>query len=110
VSAVNAALIGVRLGLGMGKLALTVANGAADALVQRRAPYDLVIANILAGPLIELASDIAAIAAAKSQLVLAGLLGAQAHAVARAYRREGYRLAERLDLGDWAILRLRKRT
>jgi ribosomal protein L11 methyltransferase len=41
--------------------------------------------------------------------VLAGLLGVQAQAVARAYRRQGYRLAERLDLGDWAILRLRKR-
>jgi ribosomal protein L11 methyltransferase len=110
VTAENAALNGVRLGLGMGRLGLTVADGTADALVERRAPYDLVIANILAGPLIELAADIAAIAAAKSQLVLAGLLGTQASAVARAYRRQGYRLAERLDLGDWAILRLRKRT
>ena len=110
VTAENAGLNGVRLGLGMGRLGLTVADGTDDALVQRRAPYDLVIANILAGPLIDLAPDIAAIAGAKSQLVLAGLLGTQAHAVARAYRRQGYRLAERLDLGDWAILRLRKRT
>ena len=109
VTAENAALNGVPLGLGMGRLALTVADGANDALVQRRAPYDLIIANILAGPLIELAPDIAAIAAAKSQLVLAGLLRRQADEVARAYRRQGYRLAERLDLGDWAILRLRKR-
>jgi ribosomal protein L11 methyltransferase len=109
VTAENAALNGVPLGLGMGRLALTVADGADDPLVQRRAPYDLVIANILAGPLIDLAPDIAAIAGVKSQLVLAGLLGTQAQAVARAYRRQGYRLAERLDLGDWAILRLRKR-
>jgi len=109
VTAENAATNGVRLGLGMGRLALTVADGTADSLVQRRAPYDLVIANILAGPLIELAPDIAAITAPKSQLVLAGLLATQAGAVAQAYRRQGYRLAERLDLGDWAILRLRKR-
>ncbi|HEU4961617.1 MAG TPA: 50S ribosomal protein L11 methyltransferase [Sphingomonas sp.] len=109
VSAENAGANGVPLGLGMGRLALAVADGTADGLVERRAPYDLVIANILAAPLIALAPDIAAIAAAKSQLVLAGLLGTQADAVARAYRRQGYRLAERLDLGDWAVLRLRKR-
>jgi ribosomal protein L11 methyltransferase len=109
VTAENAGLNGVRPGLGMGRLALTIADGADDALVERRSPYDLVIANILAGPLIDLAPDIAAIAAPKSQLVLAGLLGTQADGVARAYRRQGYRLAERLDLGDWAILRLRKR-
>lgn len=109
VTAENADLNGVALGLGMGKLALTVADGTDDALVARRAPYDLVIANILAGPLIDLAPDISAIVAPKSQLVLAGLLKTQADAVARAYRRQGYRLAERLDLGEWAILRLRKR-
>ncbi|TPG13502.1 50S ribosomal protein L11 methyltransferase [Sphingomonas koreensis] len=110
VTAENAEADGVALGLGMGRLALTVADGTADALVQRRAPFDLIIANILAGPLIDLAADIAAIADGKSQLVLAGLLGTQASAVARAYRRKRYRLAERLDLGDWAILRLRKRS
>ena len=109
VTVENAAINGVPLGLGMGKLALTVADGADDALVQRRAPYALIIANILAGPLIDLAPDVAAIAAPKSQLVLAGLLRTQAEAVARAYRRQGYRLSERLDLGDWAILRLRLR-
>lgn len=110
VTAENAEANGVALGLGMGRLALTVADGTDDALVARRAPYDLVIANILAGPLIDLAADVAAIAAPRSQLVLAGLLQTQAAAVARAYRRQGYRLAERLNLGDWAILRLRKRS
>jgi len=105
----NAEINHVPLGLGMGRLAMTVANGADDPLVQRRAPYDLVIANILAGPLIEMALGFAALAAPGGQIVLAGLLGTQAEAVAHAYRRQGCRLAERLDLGDWAILRLRKR-
>ena len=109
MTAENAALNGVPLGLGMGRLALAVADGTADALVERRAPYDLVVANILAGPLIAMAGDIAAITAPKGQVVLAGLLGSQAAAVARAYRRRGFRLAERLDRGDWAILRLRAR-
>jgi ribosomal protein L11 methyltransferase len=109
VTADNALANGVATGLGMGRLALAVADGTRDALVQRRAPYDLVIANILAGPLIDLSADISALAAPKSQLVLAGLLSTQAGAVARAYRRQGYRLAERITLGDWAILRLVKR-
>lgn len=109
MTAENAAINGVPLGLGMGRLALAVAEGTHDPLIDRRAPYDLIVANILAGPLIDLAADIAAIAAPKSQLILAGLLTSQASVVARAYRRQGYRLAEQRELGDWAILRLRLR-
>ncbi|MGN6374441.1 MAG: 50S ribosomal protein L11 methyltransferase [Sphingomonas sp.] len=109
VTAENAGINGVPLGQGMGRVALAVADGTDDPLVQRRAPYDLIVANILAGPLIDLAPAIAAIATPGGQLVLAGLLQSQAADVARAYRRQGYRLAERLTLGDWAILRLRKR-
>lgn len=109
VTSENAVVNGVPLGPGAGRLSLSVADGTADPLVVQRAPYDLIIANILAGPLIDLAPDIAQIAAPGSQLVLAGLLGTQASAVVGAYRKTHYHLAERLDLGDWAILRLRKR-
>jgi ribosomal protein L11 methyltransferase len=105
----NAEANKVAMGQRQGRVALAVADGTDDALVQRRAPYDLVIANILAGPLVEMAGDIAAIMAPRGQLVLAGLLKTQAEGVARAYRRRGLRLAARLDLGDWAILRLRMR-
>lgn len=109
VTAENADINGVPTGQRQGRVALRVADGTQDAMVQRRAPYDLIIANILAGPLIELAPDIAAIAAPKAQLVLAGLLTTQAEAVARAYRRQGFRVAGRMVLGDWTILRLRLR-
>ncbi len=109
VTVENAAKNGVALGLGQGRLGLAVANGTDDALIQRRAPYDLIVANILAAPLIELAHGITDIAAPGAQVVLAGLLRGQADVVARAYRLQGFRLAEQLDLGDWAILRLRRR-
>ncbi len=109
VTAENAAINAVATGQRQGRVALAIADGTNSTLVQRRAPYDLIIANILAGPLVTLAPDIAAIADAKAQIVLAGLLGTQAASVARAYRRQGFRLAERIDLGDWAILRLRLR-
>ena len=105
----NAANNGVMLGQRAGKLAMVIAEGLDDADLQRRAPYDLVIANILAGPLIDLAADIGAVTLPQGQAVLSGLLGTQAAAVARAYRSQGFRLAERLDLGDWTVLRLRKR-
>lgn len=105
----NAQANQVVLGQRPGQLAMFIAEGLDDADLQRRAPYDLVIANILAGPLIDLAGDIAMVTSPQGQAVLSGLLGTQADAVARAYRMVGFRLAERLDLGDWTVLRLRKR-
>ncbi|MFM9827214.1 MAG: 50S ribosomal protein L11 methyltransferase, partial [Sphingomonas sp.] len=109
MTAENAGINGIATGQRQGSVALAVADGIDDPLIRRRAPYDLVIANILAGPLVEMAADITAIASAKAQLVLAGLLSTQADTVARAYRRQGCRVAERRVLGDWTILRLRVR-
>ena len=53
----NAAINGVTLGHGAGELLLAVADGMDSPLLAARAPFDLLIANILAGPLIELAPD-----------------------------------------------------
>ena len=55
VSEENAAINGVKLGHGAGQLLLAVADGMDHPLIAARAPFDLLIANILAGPLIELA-------------------------------------------------------
>jgi ribosomal protein L11 methyltransferase len=109
VTAENAAINGVALGGGAGELALTVAAGMQNPLLIGAAPYDLIIANILAGPLIELAPDVSMALAEGGTLILAGLLEGQATAVARAYRREGLRLAGRIDNGHWPTLRLVKR-
>jgi ribosomal protein L11 methyltransferase len=78
-------------------------------MLQRRAPYDLVIANILAGPLIELSPSFAAIARAGGSIILAGLLDTQAEAVLAAYRAQGFMLVRRCDNGDWPCLWMRKR-
>ena len=88
-------------------LALVVADGAQDEAVARGGPYDLVIANILAGPLIAMAPEIAAIAAPGATVLLAGLLATQFEAVADAYRAVGCAVAERDTRGDWTIVRLR---
>jgi ribosomal protein L11 methyltransferase len=76
--------------------------------IRARAPFDLVIANILKGPLIELAPEIARHAASPGQVILSGLLVAQADDVLEAYAAQGFALAEREDVGDWATLVLRR--
>ena len=95
-------------GRGPGALTMVIAPGTDDPLIQARAPYDLLIANILAGPLVELAPDFAAVTAPGGSLLLAGLLTTQEAAVRAAYRRAGFRLARRVTNGDWSILWLRK--
>lgn len=109
VTADNAVINDVRLGHAQGELALCVASGTDHALIQRRACYDLVIANILAGPLIELAPSLAEILQEDGSLILAGLLNTQADAVLRAYRAQGFRLQRRDDKGDWPCLWLVRR-
>ncbi len=109
VTADNAHINNVTLGQRQGNVALCVATGTDHEMIQRRAPYDLVIANILAGPLIELAPSFAKIIADGGSLILAGLLDTQAHSVAKAYRAQGFRLAQTKATGDWPCLRLIKR-
>ena len=109
ISADNARANGIGLGDGPGRLALVTAAGGNHPALAGRAPYDLLIANILAGPLIELAPSLCALVEDGGTIVLAGLLDTQADAVIAAYRAQGMRLAERADRGDWPTLRLRKR-
>jgi ribosomal protein L11 methyltransferase len=106
----NAALNQVPLGAGRGELTMVIADGMGDALLRARGPYDLLIANILAAPLIALAGDFAAAVAPGGSVLLAGLLETQEAAVRRAYRRAGFRLADRQVNGDWSILWLRRRS
>ncbi len=90
---------------GAPRVAALVADGLSHRTLVASAPYDLVIANILAQPLIDMAPWIAASVAKRGTLLLAGLLDTQADTVARAYRRQGMRLAGR-GIGQWPVLRL----
>ena len=99
----NAAINGVKLGHAPGELLLAVADGMEHPLIAARAPYDLLIANILAGPLIELAPAFAKSVAPGASVVLAGLLDSQADAVIAAYEAKGMKLVERGE-GEWRVL------
>jgi ribosomal protein L11 methyltransferase len=106
----NARLNAVPMGAGAGAAVMIVADGMDDPLLQMRGPYDLLIANILAGPLVSLAPDFGKAVAPGGNLLLAGLLaGEQEAAVKRAMHLAGFRMAARLQRGDWAILWLRRR-
>ena len=104
----NAALNGVALGEEPGELTLVVADGMAHPALAARAPFDLLIANILAGPLIELAEDFVAATAPGGTILLAGLLDTQAEAVTGAYVQRGCRLVEP-GQGEWRVLVLERR-
>jgi ribosomal protein L11 methyltransferase len=71
-------------------------------------PFDLIFANILKGPLIELAPAISAALAAGGRAILSGLLATQAEAVTAAYVAQGLCLQDRNDLGEWSTLVLQK--
>lgn len=91
---------------GIDALHLIVADGALSDDIAARAPYDLVIANILAGPLISMAPEVAAIAAPGGAIVLAGLLNTQREQVIAAFAACGCTLELVDRRGDWTILRL----
>jgi len=87
-------------------ITLVAADGMDHPAIQASAPFDLIIANILAGPLITLAPDLTATLGQNGTIVLAGLLATQAEDVLAAYSAKGMRLTARIDSGDWSILTL----
>jgi len=99
----NAAINHVQLGHGTGELLLAVADGMDSPMLAARAPFDLIIANILAGPLIDLAPDFVKALAPNGTVVLAGLLGTQADGVIQAYEQQGMTLRDR-GSGEWPVV------
>ncbi|KKB09987.1 50S ribosomal protein L11 methyltransferase [Devosia chinhatensis] len=72
------------------------------------APYDLIVANILAGPLTDLAPGMGQIADSSGIAILSGILNTQADGVIAAYEAAGFSLVEHLKRKDWTTLVLRK--
>jgi len=95
---------------GVGPLIRAVtAAGLDHRAIVRGTPYDLIAANILAGPLVEIAPALGRAAARHATVILSGLLETQAARVAAAYALQGMVLRRRLVRGDWATLILEKR-
>jgi ribosomal protein L11 methyltransferase len=80
------------------------ADGLSHPIVRTNSAYDLVFANILAGPLIALAQEIRRTTRPGGSVILSGLLRRQARAVRAAYVSRGFRLVRRIDLDAWTTL------
>lgn len=70
-------------------------------------PYAVIFANILKGPLIDLAPSLSGALAKGGHVILSGLLNEQAQDVINAYEAQGLSLVARGNLGDWTTLTLR---
>ena len=90
-------------GLG-GRIECLEAAGLDHPRLREAAPFDLIFANILKGPLIELAPSIGAGLARGGRAILSGLLVVQAEAVTEAYLGAGFSLESRDDIGEWSTL------
>ncbi|OIQ30583.1 MAG: ribosomal protein L11 methyltransferase [Alphaproteobacteria bacterium MedPE-SWcel] len=72
------------------------------------APYDLIFANILKGPLVALSPDMAAHLRAGGYAILSGILNEQADDVIAVYAQNGINLVKRDEIGEWTTLTLRR--
>lgn len=76
--------------------------------LQARAPYDLIFANILKGPLIQLAPDLAKSLAAGGKAILSGILNTQAEDVVLVYKKAGFSVVSRDEIAEWTTLVLER--
>src|SRR5215213_4420647 len=90
---------------GIGPLVTCIrAKSLAGRSFQTRAPFDLVLANILLAPLSRLAKPMRRLLAPGARVILSGLLANQENAALAAYRAHGLKLMRRIPLGEWVTL------
>ncbi len=90
----------------MPNLPFVTADGTQHDEIQENAPYDLIIANILAGPLVELAPEMCAALTDHGTMFLSGLLIRQEEEVIAAYKAQGLECTSRLNREEWSALTL----
>lgn len=97
----NARLNGVS-----GRIAFATASGFRAPLIAERAPFDLIVANILARPLMRMAPALAASLARGGEAILSGILAGQRWKVLSAFNAQGLHHRETLQRDGWVTLRL----
>jgi ribosomal protein L11 methyltransferase len=91
------------------KLICCISDGYDNAVIGKRAPYDLIVANILARPLVELAPELARHLAADGVAILSGLLDRQEAEVLEAHAAQGLYLVKRYPSNGWHTLVLARK-
>ena len=103
VAAANVAANGLS-----GRVTCVEAVGFGHPDLAARAPFDLIFANILKGPLIDLAPNMASFAAPSGYVILSGILNSQADEVVNVYTDAGFCLTSRDEISEWTTLVLQR--
>ncbi|PIB24009.1 ribosomal protein L11 methyltransferase [Amylibacter kogurei] len=93
-----------------GRIDVVTCAGFDHPKLHSKAPYDLILANILKGPLVALAPDMQTHCAPSGYVILSGLLNEQANDVKAAYIENGFALVDHLKIGEWSTLTLQRNT
>lgn len=87
-----------------GRVHAVHASGFDHPELKKQAPFDLIVMNILAEPLLALAADAERVLARDGVILISGLLAWQEPQIREAYQSLGLELAARLTLQDWVTL------
>ena len=107
-TAVEVALANVKANNLEGRVSCVEATGFDHPELAARAPFDLIFANILMGPLIAMSPDLVGHLSDGGHAILSGILNEQADEVAATYAANGASVAHREEIGEWTTLTLRK--
>ena len=90
------------------KVSCIQSKGFSHPSISEEGPYDLIFANILKGPLIDMVPEFSEHCAFGGTIILSGLLIEQYDEVLRAYIRAGFKLIQKKSLGEWMTLRMQR--
>lgn len=99
----NAALNGLA-----DRITVIKADGVSEGHIQSQKPYDLIVANILAGPLMDMASDMQSVLKSGGHLVLSGILSHQVEGIKNAYLGSDLEVYQDTLIDEWATLIFQK--
>ncbi len=92
-----------------GRVEVVTCAGFDHPQLRKQSPYDLILANILKGPLIELAPDMGKSCNDGGYVILSGVLNTQADDVSQSYQENGFSETDRLIIGEWSTITLQKK-
>lgn len=92
-----------------GRVEVVTCAGFNHPRLQKESPFDLILANILKGPLIALAPDMGASCCSGGYTILSGILIEQADEVSESYKNNGFVETDRLTFGEWSTLTLQRK-
>lgn len=106
--ATGVASVNIRLNGVANRVNVATANGFRSREVDHAGPFDLIVANVLAGPLMKMATDMARQTASGGTLILSGFLVRQRRAVIAAFANRRFRHAKTCMVGEWATMQLKR--